>query len=946
MSSIEQFTTDLARRPPPGSELRSHLVLPPVTPALGPACSTHLPGWLCDMLQAQGIERLTDTQWHTLQLIQQRQHVCLAAPAGAGRGVARLLALYQSLVTTKQRHALCIFPQKQRELDQLKTLTIWNDHLPPEHRLNTEIYDGDTAKTQRRAIKQSPPHLVLTTPEMLHAGILAYHGGWRAFFQNLHHIVLVDLHLYTGALGAHIAHLCRRLYRVCRHYSAQPQYLMTSAPLGNLHDVVHAVTGQPCIVVTGEAWRHKPQSRLLLTVHNDITAVTTQLTTRLNEANLPSLVIDPSTGRSASRQPPAASRQGIIFLGVPGSITRLHEDLARLTNYPKPSLGILMLSGATPLERYLWRYPAVYQASWVQDLALYPNNPWIARQHLLCAAAELALEAGESYTGIRGLQELMHQLASDRVLARRPASRQWIATQRQPHRRVRLRFFEPGFALVHQHTGRLLTMASPEQAFLNAFEGAVIEHDGQLFHVERVLVDRRRIIVRPAQVPYRTRGLLKTQITEPHIEAAIMSESETFRITYGRLCYTGTLHAFERFDSRTQTRTSLHGLTNHHRQYQTQGVWIDFPDTGVPHAAVHTLVHAVLAGLPLLQIYDGTVLNGGVYDGFPVWSKGDSSQHTGDTMMTRHTASVAVFMDAPAGGNGASACLYRAYERALRIALQILLNCNCAGGCDQCVAGLRCMTCDETTALDRQAGVALLQRLLGEIAPPFETVADPLFRKNRTPHHVYVCLSTQKSAEEVGGWQHKHLLGLGVAVAYNTQDERYHVYTVETAEMLINDLRTADLVIGFNLRDFDYQVLQPYTDTPLAALPTLAILDEIEAHTGRQKSVSGLGTVSSTISQSSTGERISVPSTGGFRLSFSHVVRETLGIERPDDSIQTLHWFQHGARDRIIERCRRDVDLLRQLVHHVMQTGTLCYRDHSGERRTIPADWQVVGHYG
>ena len=61
------------------------------------------------------------------------------------------------------------------------------------------MYDGDTPGTERRAIKQALPRLVLTTPEMLHMGILAYHGGWRAFFQELRYVVLADVQLAVGA---------------------------------------------------------------------------------------------------------------------------------------------------------------------------------------------------------------------------------------------------------------------------------------------------------------------------------------------------------------------------------------------------------------------------------------------------------------------------------------------------------------------------------------------------------------------------------------------------------------------------------------------------------------------------------------------------------------------------------------------------------------------------
>jgi DEAD/DEAH box helicase domain-containing protein len=232
-----------------------------------------------------------------------------------------------------------------------------------------------------------------------------------------------------------------------------------------------------------------------------------------------------------------------------------------------------------------------------------------------------------------------------------------------------------------------------------------------------------------------------------------------------------------------------------------------------------------------------------------------------------------------------------------------------------------CGLCAQEVPLDRQAGIALFQRLLGEVAPALEQVRLPDLtaavrsQETRRPRHLYLCLTTQKSADEVGGWQHKHLLGLGVAVTYDTQDERYRVYTAETVEDLLASLRLADMVIGFNLRDFDYQVLQPYTTASLAALPTLAILDDVQEEVG-------------------------------YRLSFTHLLQETLGINRPDESLHTLQWFRQGERNRIVEHCRRDITHLRALVRHGAHTGHVWYRDRTDARQAFAVHWQFAEHDG
>src|SRR5262249_29176612 len=210
----------------------------------------------------------------------------------------------------------------------------------------------------------------------------------------------------------------------------------------------------------------------------------------------------------------------------------------------------------------------------------------------------------------------------------------------------------------------------------------------------------------PIQVDYVTRGKVHTTVTDRSIEASVARDS--WRITYGVCIYTETLAAYERLDPRTQARRSVHVLPQRQRQFATQGVWLSgleasgtAPDTA--RTAWHTLVHAVLAGLPLLLLSDTNTMRGGVYE--------DANSIE------------AVFSDAHAGGNGTCAFLYQAHARVLRVALQLLWYCDCTHGCNRCVARHRCDTCERDGSLQRQAGMQLLQRLVGEAVPTFASVA-------------------------------------------------------------------------------------------------------------------------------------------------------------------------------------------------------------------------------
>jgi DEAD/DEAH box helicase domain-containing protein len=705
MLSIEQLTTQLLEEPPAGSRVHSYLTLPPTALHGRPETLQQLPAWLATALRVQGDAQLSNDQHRMLQLVQQQQNICLSMPSDSGRTTASLLALYQALHRS-QKHALCIHLLKKDELAHLKRITTCNDALAPEHHLQASIYDGDTPKTQRRTIKQTPPHVLLTTPEMLHTGILAYHGGWRNVLRSLRMIVLPDLHLYTGAIGAHTAHLLRRLYRLCQHYGSHPQFLITTAPLGNLQRLTQDLTGQHCTMVASEAQRRYPQSRIILSVTDYTAAVLDEVMRRLSEAALAPHILAPHDRQPSS---PEAQSRSIVFLGLPVSLTMLHDYLAQLAGGTYPSLSILILHGQTPLERYIMRYPVVYQQTWQVDLPLSFNHPLLAKQHLLCAAAELALQAGERYSGLSGLSNLIKQLAKEQMISRQTTMRQWIATQPQPHRRVRLRFFEPAFAVIRQLDRRFISALEPQQAFRQAFEGAVYHHKDEAFRVERYLKERRRIEVRPANNAEQTRAWIKAEVHDMHIDRSL--SAPTYQMTYGTLTYCERIPAFEHLTRQNPSSASRYALPQHQRQFRTQGIWFDFHRRAtIPEqeywTAVHTFTHAVLASVRLIVACKHSDYTGTLH-----------ADHAATTIQLS-----AVMIDLQNGGNGISACLYQNQKRWLRTALQILLQCDCKGSCRRCVLEQKCDACDATTALNRAAGIRLLQMMLEEVAPSLDAV--------------------------------------------------------------------------------------------------------------------------------------------------------------------------------------------------------------------------------
>ena len=138
---------------------------------------------------------------------------------------------------TPKRRALYLYPTKALAQDQARKLA---QLRPP--RLREAIYDGDTPKEERPAIRRRS-NLVLTNPDMLHVGLLPHHKSWGDFLANLRWVVVDEAHTYRGVFGSHVANVLRRLRRVARAYGSEPRFLLASATIANPVELAERLVG-------------------------------------------------------------------------------------------------------------------------------------------------------------------------------------------------------------------------------------------------------------------------------------------------------------------------------------------------------------------------------------------------------------------------------------------------------------------------------------------------------------------------------------------------------------------------------------------------------------------------------------------------------------------------------------------------------------------------------
>jgi DEAD/DEAH box helicase domain-containing protein len=173
---------------------------------------------------------------------------------------------------------------------------------------------------------------------------------------------------------------------------------------------------------------------------------------------------------------------------------------------------------------------------------------------------------------------------------------------------------------------------------------------------------------------------------------------------------------------------------------------------------------------------------------------------------------------------------------------------------------------------------------------------------------IFVDVETQRTFEEVGGRHNLGRLGLAAAVTYDSSTGEYRSYTEEQVEDLVQQLARADLVVGFNVKSFDYEVLRPYTDYPMHTIPTADMLQDIYQELG-------------------------------FRLSLDSLAQATLGVGKSADGLQAVRWFRQGKLDQVIEYCQGDVEVTRKLYEYGCERGYVLYWDRRGRIRKIFVNW-------
>jgi DEAD/DEAH box helicase domain-containing protein len=939
-----------------------------------PTLAESLPDGLEDLapvLARHGIDALYSHQARAIELLEAgddpggRRNVVLATPTASGKTLVYNLPVLRRALVDPESRALYVFPLKALEQDQRQRLQEDASALGlAGARIRVAIYDGDTPTAQRRKLRDDPPNVLITTPDMLHAGILPHHASWKRFFGKLSMVVIDELHSYRGIFGANVAQVLRRLERIARFHGADPQIVAASATIANPGELASALAGRGFDVVQADGAPRSRREVLLFKPEASPYTLATQLfrlavgmglrTIAFTKARvitelMHSWVVEaeprlakrvssyragflPEERREIEARLFSGDLLGVIstsalemgidvggldvclLVGYPGSQVSTWQRSGRVGR--QGSAAIALIAQPDALDQYLVTHPRVFFARGFEHAVLDPHNREIAAAHLPCAAAEVPLRGDERWLQASEVRANVAALEETGELLRSDGGQEWFAARRRPHLKISLRQIGASYtiALDGDRNQKPAVIGSIGAANVGSecHEGAIYLHRGRQYLVTELDRDHHNVWVRAVDAPYYTRALSQKETTILSRDRA--RPAGNCRVVQGRLEVTTTITGFERRRVRGQDLLGSEPLDLPPTSFETVGIWLELPDE-IPRAVeaaerhvmggIHASEHAALSLFPLFALCDRHDVAGISYVRHP------------------QLKCAAFFLyDGHPGGVGIAASLFERTEALLDATLQMIADCDCEDGCPGCVHSPRCGSGNRP--IDKAAAIQTLRLLLardplpaaaataGErAAPSAQPEAAESGAAAPAPRVMFFDLETQRSAAEVGGWHNAHLMRVALAVVYDSATGAFETFGEGRVAELIDRLAEADLVVGFNVNRFDYQVLRGYSERDLSALPTFDMLDAIHRRLG-------------------------------FRLPLSHLGEETLGVGKSADGLQSLQWWKEGRVEEIEKYCRDDVALLRDLMAHAEQHGYLRFRTRNGERVRLPAPWRIA----
>lgn len=685
------------------------------------------------VLESRGVKRLYSHQRRALDLAQAGKDFVVITPTASGKTMCYNLPVLSEILRDNESRALYLFPTKALSSDQVAEL--YEIIKAMDAPIKAFTFDGDTPVSARKAIRQAG-HIVVTNPDMLHAGILPHHTKWVKLFENLKYIVIDEIHAYRGVFGSNLANVIRRLKRICEFYGAHPQFICCSATIANPRELAERLTGRPMELIaesgapTGEKhviFYNPPVvnrqlnirdsalkqtfgiSRLLLKngVHSIVFArsrlmvevlarrLKDQCRNALGEAPnvrayrggyLPSLRHQIEQELRAGQVDIVVSTNALelgidigrldvcVLCGYPGTIASTWQQAGRAGRRQGVS-ALIMVATSSPLDQYIIAHPEYFFSQPPEHALINPDNLYILLNHFKCAAYELPFEDGEQFGDVEATPELLEYLCEQNIL-NHVGNRYYWTAEEFPQAGISLRSAsDQNFMIIDISVPGKRRVIGEMDRFtvpMLLHQYAIYLHEGRQYQVEELDFDDKKAYVRAVDVDYYTDANLTVTMK---VLDVFREKPGVMAKAAGEVLVSSIVTLFKKMKLDTQENLGWGPVTLPELEMQTTACWWTLPDSIADKYTREELQGAMVGISHIIEHIAPVFLMCSPRDIGVVY-------HVRDPFTNRPTL---FFYDNCAGGVGLSDRVYEMDDELFKEARRMLMDCPCADGCPSCV---------------------------------------------------------------------------------------------------------------------------------------------------------------------------------------------------------------------------------------------------------------------
>lgn len=699
-------------------------------PASYAAFPEHLHPSIQKALRARGIEQLYTHQRAAFDFAAAGQSFTAVTPTASGKSYCYHLPVLQQILNDPSSRAIYLFPTKALAQDQKTDLNELIESM--EEDILSYTYDGDTAPGIRQKIRKAG-HIVMTNPDMLHSGILPHHTKWVSLFENLKYIVIDELHTYKGVFGSHVAHVIRRLKRICAFYGSNPIFICTSATIKNPKELAESLTNEQHELIAKSGapvgkktfiFYNPPIVHPTFGVRRSAVLEVRDLSKRLFEAGIQTIIFAKSRVRvemlvtylksltvkkigdervqgyrggylpSERRGIEKGLRDGSIQMVVSTNALELGVDIGQLqacimTGYPgniasawqqagragrrQDEALIIYVAQSTALDQYVVQHPLYLLGSDPEEARINPENILILMDHLKCAAFELPFSMTDYY-GEYEVQELLAYLEEEGVLVKTSTQWHWMS-DRFPAHEISLRSAAQENVVIIDISTPAQTKVIGEMDTYSAMtllhEEAIYIHQGSQFQVEKLDWEEKKAFVREVDVDYFTDANLAVELKVLSEDKSAQYESAT--VSYGDVSLLAIPTIFKKIRFNTHDNIGSGPISLPPMEMHTNATWMSFT---MPENWSEEMLSDALTGAAYAM---GSFI--------PLFIHCDRSDvSVVPQVKAVHNEQPTLFIyDSYPGGIGLSERVYDILLSLLQRTIEHVQACPCPNGCPSCI---------------------------------------------------------------------------------------------------------------------------------------------------------------------------------------------------------------------------------------------------------------------